>query len=64
MMVDQNVTSSALDGGDVVSMFGWSYADDVSEALGVEFDDPENTVLRAFMPPSASPAWPRVYPGL
>lgn len=64
MTIEQSLSASALDGADALSWTGWLHADEVDEALGTEFDDPEEADPRPFMPPLAGPVWPRVYPGL
>jgi hypothetical protein len=64
MTVDQNVLRIAPDSGEASSVFGWLSAEDINEALDEEPDDRARTVPGSLMALPASPAWPRVYPGL
>jgi len=64
MTVDQSVTPFAPDSGEALSRFGFLSAEDINEAPDAELDDRAETVPGSLMGLTASPTWPRVYPGL
>jgi hypothetical protein len=64
MTIDQSLTSFAPDRGEASSRFEWLPTEEIGGTFSGGPDDHADTVPQPLIPPSASPTWPRVYPGL
>jgi hypothetical protein len=64
MTIDQSLTSFAPDRWEASSRFGWLRTEEIGETFSGGPDDQAEALPQPLVSPSASPTWPRVYPGL